>query len=164
MTNSKTATVKRQVYVEQMMIQGLSPVAMSQLRDDKGKVLATYDTIVKDVAFIHTQWMNNDPEWMHRVHVARVKATMRLQDIQLKLNEFMQRSDDDVSVKEKMGLLALIMQNTMKLYEVEADLDPEQYLNQMITDNANRERDKKESMEDDGREKVSLRTFEQRGK
>jgi hypothetical protein len=56
------------------------------------------------------------------------------------------------------------MQNTMKLYEVEADLDPEQYLNQMITDNANRERDKKESMEDDGREKVSLRTFEQRGK
>ena len=162
--NSKTTTVKRQVYVEQMMIQGLSPIAMSQLRDDNNKVIASYETILKDVEFIHSQWMTNDPEWMTRVSAARVKATKRLEDIQLKLNAFLQRSDDDVSVKEKMGLLALLQTNTGKVYDIESDFDPEQYINARIVQKAEDERIKKESLEEDRGRDISPRQFESLGK
>lgn len=159
--NTKIKTVRRQVFVEQMMIQGLTPIAMSQLKDSAGKTIGTYDTILNDVKFVQTQWMLQDPEWMTRVNAARLIASKRLLDIQIRINDYLQRDDDTVSVKEKAGFLQLLQANTVKLYDVESDFDPEQYVNHLIMEKAEREREEKERVAESSDDEIQPHSWQQ---
>ncbi len=159
--NRKIKTVRRQVYVEQMMIQGLTPLAMAHLKDSAGKVIASYETIMKDVKFIQTQWMLQDPEWMTRVNAARLIAKARLLDIQTKINDYLQRDDDTVSVKEKAGFLQLLQANTVKLYDVESDFDPEQYVNHLIMEKAEYEREQKKNLDESSPDEIQPQSWQQ---
>lgn len=161
MSNNKVATARRHVHVEQMMIQGLGAIAMSQMKDSKGKTIASYATLLEDIKFIHTQWLVQDPEWMIRVQAARVIASKRLLDIQMKLNDYLQRDDDSVSVKEKMGILQQLTANTKQLYEIETDFDPEQYMNQLIVEKADREALEKEERDKEGQEGMEASSDQQ---
>lgn len=159
----KIATIRRQVFVEQMMIEGLSPIAMANLKDSAGKTIGSYDTILNDVKEIQTRWMLADPKWEHRMHVARIEATQRLLAIQIKLNTYLQYDDDTVSIKEKMGILQQLNHNTLKLYEVQSDFDPEQYIEHKISQTMKEEDERKqEDTETGSRQSDSFRAFEAR--
>ena len=118
-----------------------------------GKTLGSIKTITKDVNIIRNRWLEMDPEWFHRARLARIEAKERLleqltrvSDLILQLNNgdynkeihsnrdggsFVIESNADLPKKliyAESQLTTIIS----KLYEIDSDFDPEQYLDQRI--------------------------------
>ncbi len=148
---TKAQTIQRQVHVEKFMKMGYSLTAIASIKID-GNKLAAIDTISKDMDIIRSRWLDMDPEWFHRARLARIEAKDRLIEQLVRLNELLIKllagkfdkkeitianGTTTISVKDELPrkltyteaqLTAVIS----KIYEIDADFDPEQYVDSKI--------------------------------
>ena len=131
---TKTDSIKRQANVERLMRMGLGVTNIASRIVD-GKKLGTYDTISKDIEIIRSRWLKNDIPYFHRASVARIEAKERLLEQMVRIGGYILKL---ISNKKKNDAKTIIYAESLlttvisRIYEVDADLDPEQYLDQKI--------------------------------
>lgn len=149
---TKAAAIERQAKVEKLMKMGYSLTKISAVTINDKK-LGAIDTISKDMDIIKSRWLDQDNEWFNRARIARIEAKERLLeqmtrmgDLILKImngdynNKIQSTKEGGAFVAESNGDLPkkLVYAESQlttiisKIYEIDADFDPEQYLDQKI--------------------------------
>lgn len=148
---TKAQSSQRQVHVERLMKMGYSLTKIANTIED-GKKLGNIDTISKDMDIIRSRWLDQDPEWFHRARLARIEAKDRLIEQLVRLNDLiiklLEGEFNNKEVVTKEGVETISIQDELprkltytesqlttvisKIYEIDADFDPEQYLDQKI--------------------------------
>ncbi len=145
--------VKRQIIVEKHMLAGYSLSYIAGIKIN-GKKLGNIGTISKDMNIIRSRWLNMDPEWFHRARTARIEAVNRLKQQLIRSNELVteikagiynaktkSNKDDggDDIIESNTDLPTKLVyaeshQTTIinKIYEIDSDFDPEQFLDDKI--------------------------------
>lgn len=152
-SKTKLDAIKRQQKVEQLMKSGYSETQIAAGNTKDGKSLGTPATIRKDVNEIRSRWLEADPDWFHRARIARIEAVERLKPQLIRLNKLIleiTKGDYDnkiTSTKEGGAFVAESNGDRPKkltyaesqltavikaIYEIDADFDPEQYLDKKI--------------------------------
>lgn len=149
---TKTETIQRQSQVERLMRMGysLTKIAAVTINDKK---LGEIHTISKDMDIIRSRWLDQDPEWFHRARLARIEAKDRLLEQLIRLNEliielhngnynsksYVTKDGDEVTTTDTFELPKKLTYTESQLttviksiYEIDADFDPEQYLDKRI--------------------------------
>lgn len=147
--------VDRQLQVELLLKKGygLSEIASTKINNKK---LGAIDTIKKDIIIIKSRWLDSDLNWFHRSRVARIEAKQRLIEVLKKQNQDIERIENgeydnaekiiiikgeatplSYSVKDQRTkkLTYAYSQLTLtiaKIYEIDSDFDPEQYIDKKI--------------------------------
>ena len=159
--SGKSQTIQRQAHVERLMQNGytLTRIAATQVN---GKNLGSKDTISKDIKIIETRWLENDQGWFNRARTARIVNVKRLTEQLVRLSDLYNdvkngvydtaekiivmkdKNSTDVMIEkysvkdQRPGKLVRIESDITKvittLYEIDADFDPEQYLDSRITE------------------------------
>lgn len=148
---TKAATLERQQVVEQLMLEGDTIAEISNY-SHKGKKLGAENTISKDMDIVRSKWLESDPTWFHRARIARIEAKNRLLMIfkkQMNLIKDLESGDYDIKAvwtkegqvdletKENRGNLLTraydsVTKTIAKIYEIDSDFDPEQYIDMKI--------------------------------
>jgi hypothetical protein len=115
---------------------GLTRIAATKIN---GKKLGALETISKDMDIIRSRWLDMDPEWFHRARLARIEAKERLLEQMIRLGDLILDVKDGkyktpLENKPKQLTYAESQLTTVisKLYEIDSDFDPEQYLDKRI--------------------------------
>ena len=149
---TKASAILRQSYVEKFMKMGYSLTKISTIKIENKK-LGSLETISKDMNIIRSRWLNEDPEWFNRARIARIEAKgrlleqlTRLSDLILELRNgdynreihsnkeggsFVTESNADLP-KKLVYTESQLTTVITRIYEIDADFDPEQYLNHTI--------------------------------
>ena len=157
-SKTKTDNIDRQHKVEKLLVAGYS---LSQIASEKidGETLGSITTIRKDIDIIRSRWLDSDPEWFHRARLARIEAVERLKPQLIRLNKLIieiQNGEFDQEIKtskDKDGAFVVsVSGNRPKklvyaesqltavikaIYEIDADFDPEQYIDSKIQESVN---------------------------
>ena len=154
---TKTQSIERQSHVERLMRMGYSLTKISSVTIN-GKKLGEIHTISKDMDIIRSRWLDMDPEWFHRARLARIEAKERLIEQMTRLGDLIiQIKNGDYnskiqSTKENGAFIAesngdlpkkLVYAESQlttvisKIYEIDSDFDPEQYLDKRIQESVN---------------------------
>jgi len=135
---TKTQSIERQCHVERLMRMGYSLTKISSIPID-GKKLGHIDTISKDMDIIRSRWLDKDPEWFHRARLARIEAKERLLEQMIRLGDLILDVMDgkyETSPENKPKQLTYTESQLTtvisKIYEIDSDFDPEQYLDKRI--------------------------------
>jgi len=149
--STKSTAIQRQVHVERLMKMGYSLTKISSITIN-GKNLGAEHTISKDIDIIRSRWLDKDPEWFHRARLARIEAKERLLeqmtrmgDLILKIKDgqydevlkIIDKQIDHIPTKENVPKQLTYAESQLttiisKLYEIDSDFDPEQYLDKRI--------------------------------
>ena len=135
----KAVGIARQVLVEKYMTAGMSLTQIATAKVN-GKKLGTMKTITRDMDIIRSRWLDRDPEWFNRARLARIEAETRLTAQLVRLNKLIlntqagqQGNEVDDSFIRSMAILESRLTDVItKLYEINSDFDPEQYLDSKI--------------------------------
>jgi|APSaa5957512535_1039671.scaffolds.fasta_scaffold97573_1 hypothetical protein len=143
---TKTDRIVRQVHVEKLMKMGYSLTRISAAKLN-GKKLGNEETIKKDMNIIRSRWLDQDPDWFHRARLARIESKERLLEQMIRLGDLIleiQHGKYDYNSKGEptegerpRKLVQTESQLTLvisKIYEIDADFDPEQYLDKRIAE------------------------------
>ncbi len=149
---TKAKAIQRQSHVERLMRMGYSLTKISSVTINNEK-LGNIETISKDMDIIRSRWLDMDPEWFHRARLARIEAKerlieqmTRLGDLIVKIkngeynNKIQSTKEGGAFVAESNGDLPkkLVYAESQlttvisKIYEIDSDFDPEQYLDKRI--------------------------------
>jgi len=147
--------VDRQLQVELLLKKGygLSEIASTKINNKK---LGAIDTIKKDIIIIKSRWLDSDLNWFHRSRVARIEAKQRLIEVLKKQNEDIERIENgeydsaekiiiikgeattlsysvqDQRTKKLTYAYSQLLLTIAKIYEIDSDFDPEQYIDKKI--------------------------------
>ncbi len=168
---TKSQKINRQKLVEDYMLAGYSLTKISNVMIN-GKKLASINTVAKDMNIIRSRWLNMDPEWFHRASTARIEAVNRLKQQLIRSNELVteikagiynsktksNKDDGEGDIIESNTDLPTKLvyaeshQTTIinKIYEIDSDFDPEQFLNEKIKEGI-RAKIKKDELSDPGK-------------
>jgi len=141
---TKLDSLNRQIIVERLMKKGYSLMRIYGAKVN-GERLGGLETLSKDINKIRSRWLDKDPAWFHRARIARIEAVQRLTDQLVRLNDDIleiEKGTYDIKNKsDRMKMLpAIESQLTVvisKIYEIDADFDPEQYLDKRIVEAVN---------------------------
>ena len=120
------------------MVAGLTITKMASLKNDNGKpLIGSYETIAKDVDVIRSRWLEKDTEWFHRAKLARVEAVERLKAQLLRQSllvaDIKNNQYDTKDLPRTLTYAESQLTTTItRIYEIESDLDPEQYVDERI--------------------------------
>ena len=164
---TKTQTIQRQSQVERLMKMGYSLTRITAATKPNGKKLGAIETISKDMDIIRSRWLDSDPEWFHRARLARIEAKERLLEQMVRLGDLIlkiqngvynnsiksNKEEDGAFVTESNGDLpkklvyaeAQLTTVITKIYEIDADFDPEQYLDSKIQESIRNKIEKEET-------------------
>lgn len=147
--------VDRQLQVELLLKKGygLSEIASTKINNKK---LGAIDTIKKDIIIIKSRWLDSDLNWFHRSRVARIEAKQRLIEVLKKQNQDIERIENgeydsaekiiiingeatalsysvkDQRTKKLTYAYSQLNLTIAKIYEIDSDFDPEQYIDKKI--------------------------------
>jgi len=126
-------SIIRQSHVEKLMKMGfgVTRIAATIINDKK---LGTPETISRDIDIIHSRWLDADLEWFHRSSLARIEAKERLLEQMVRLGKLilnLQNTDKEKTLVSAESQLTTVIS---KIYEIDADFDPEQYIDQRVQD------------------------------
>jgi len=147
--------VDRQLQVELLLKKGygLSEIASIKINNKK---LGAIDTIKKDIIIIKSRWLDSDLNWFHRSRVARIEAKQRLIEVLKKQNQDIERIENgeydsaekiviingestalsysvkDQRTKKLTYAYSQLCLTITKIYEIDSDFDPEQYIDKKI--------------------------------
>ena len=162
---TKASIILRQSHVEKLMKMGysLTRIASTQVN---GKNLGAIHTISNDMNIIRSRWLDMDPEWFHRARLARIEAKERLLEQLTRVTDLiikLQNGDYNKEIhSNKEGGSFIIESNAdlpkkliyaesqlttiiTRLYEIDSDFDPEQYLDQRIMESIENKIEKAET-------------------
>ena len=155
-TVTKSQSILRQSYVEKFMLKGYGVTKIASLKINNKK-LGALDTISKDMDIIRSRWLDKDPEWFHRARLARIEAAQQLRQQLIRMNELIvelldgkqnnklfntqegivsEETNEDLS-KKLISAEATLTKIIISLYEIDADFDPEQYIDKKIQESIN---------------------------
>ena len=133
------AALMRQSEVEKYMVAGLSATKIAALRKPNSKkaLLGSYKTILKDIDIIRSRWMERDPEWLFRAKEARIEAVMRLKAQLVRQNILLTAIKNNTYETKDIAKALTYAESQLtltitRIYEIESDLDPEQYVDARI--------------------------------
>lgn len=134
----------------------LAGFSLSQIASAKadGRKIGAIETVSRDMDIIRSRWLDKDPEWFHRARLARIQATEALKAQMVRLNtlilEILDGQYDTITKNTKDGIEQIetveerpkklvyaesqLTTIISKLYEIDADFDPEQYLDARIAE------------------------------
>ena len=154
---TSAAAILRQSHVERLMKMGYSLTRITSTKVN-GKKLGAVNTISKDMDIIRSRWLEQDPSWFHRARLARIEAVQRLTEQLVRMNELilqLKNGDYNNEIKSTKEGGAFVSESNAdlprkltyaesqlttiisKIYEIDADFDPEQYIDQKIRESIN---------------------------
>lgn len=146
------AAIERQAKVEKLMKMGYSLTKISAASIN-GKKLGAVKTISKDMDVIKSRWLEQDNEWFNRARIARIEAKERLLEQMSRMSDLIRNilnGDYNNTIKSNKDGGAFVAESNgdlphklvhaesqlttiiTKIYEIDADFDPEQYLDKRI--------------------------------
>lgn len=134
---TKSQIIIRQAEVEKLMKMGYGVTKIASMTLH-GKKLGALDTISKDMDIIHSRWLASDLEWFHRASIARIEAKQRLLEQMTRLGDLI-LSLNGMEDSEKTLVYTESQLTTVisKIYDIDADFDPEQYIDKKIQESIN---------------------------
>lgn len=109
---------------------GVTKIASMKIN---GKKLGALDTISKDIKIINSRWLESDLEWFHRASIARIEAKQRLLEQMTRLGDLILKLKDNKDNHKTLVYTESQLTTVItKIYEIDADFDPEQYVNKKI--------------------------------
>lgn len=155
---TKSQTLQRQDKIEKLLHAGYSLTQIASGKDENGKTIGSITTIRKDIDIIRSRWLDMDPEWFHRARLARIDTVERLKAQLIRINKLILEItkgtyDNRIQSAEQGGtfiaksngdrpkkLTYAESQLTVvikAIYEIDADFDPEQYIDKKIAESIN---------------------------
>lgn len=149
---TKTQILQRQAHVERLMRMGytLTRIVATTVNDKK---LGSSNVLSNDMKLIQSRWLEADPGWMIRANLARIEAKNRLLEQLIRLGDLILEIkagtyNTQIKTNKKGGSFTIEANADLpkklvyaesqlttvisKIYEIDADFDPEQYLDKKI--------------------------------